>query len=76
MDSVNPSLEPKYPSLGWCQTNKVLGATGLVTNSLVKNLTTLGFVELHELRSLIQKLQKKALVGSMRVMKSAMTPKS
>ena len=53
----------------------VLGITGLVTNSLVKNLGILGFEE-KNIPSLIFELQTKALVGSTRIMKAAMTFKS
>ena len=74
--ALSVGLKRIYPPYEFTVVPIVLGATGLVTNSLVTNLTTLGFVEPRELRSLIQKLQMKALVGSMRVMKSAMTLKS
>ena len=74
--ALSVGLKRIYPPYEFTVVPIVLGATGLVTNSLVTNLTTLGFVEPRELRSLIQKLQMKALVRSMRVMKSAMTLKS
>ena len=52
----------------------VLGATGLITNSLVKYMTKLfnkdGSLEI------IRKLQQKALLGSMRVVKSALSMKN
>ena len=54
----------------------VLGATGLVTNSLVQNLRTVGFNNDGEMTELVRKLQTKALVGSMRIVKSAMALKS
>ena len=64
-----------YPEYSYTVVPVVLGATGLITNSLVKNLSTLGFKET-EARLLIQKMQTKALVGTMRVVKSEMTLKS
>ena len=48
----------------------MLGATGLVTNSLVKNITTLGF---SEVPLLVQKMQTKALVETIRIVKTAMS---
>ena len=47
----------------------MLEATRLVTNSLVKNLSNLGFKE-NDVRPLVQKIQTKALVGKMRILKS------
>ena len=53
----------------------VLGATGLITNSLVLYMQEIGF-EKKETYSIIEKMQAKALIGSMRIMKAAMTMKS
>ena len=47
----------------------MLGATALVTNSLVKKSRIHGFNE-GEMTELIRKVQTKALVGSMRIVKS------
>ena len=43
-------------------------------HSLVNSITTLGFTE-KEVRPLIQKMQTKALVGTMRIVKTAMSLK-
>ena len=73
--ALTVGLKRIYPEYTYTIVPIVLGATGLVTNSLVKNLTTLGF-EKNDIPLLVRKLQTKALVGSMRIMKSAMTLKS
>ena len=52
----------------------VLGATGLVTESLVINLKELKFTD-KSIKYIIQRMQRKALIGSMRIMKSAMSKK-
>ena len=52
----------------------VLGATGVVTTSLVTNLGTIGF-NVPGIKTLIPKLQQKAMIGSMRIVKAAMTMK-
>ena len=72
--ALTVGLKRIYPEYTYTIVPIVLGATGLVTNSLVKNLTTLGF-EKNDIPLLVRKLQTKALVGSMRIMKSAMTLK-
>ena len=73
--ALTVGLKRIYPEYTYTIVPIVLGATGLVTNSLVKNLTTLGF-DKKDISSLVCKLQTKALVGSMRIMKSAMTLKT
>ena len=73
--ALSVGLKRIYPQYTYTVIPIVLGATGLVTNSLVKNLGSLGFEE-KGLPKLVQKMQTKALIGSMRVMKSAMTLKS
>ena len=73
--NLTVGLKRIYPEYTYTIVPIVLGATGLVTNLLVKNLGTLGFEE-KNIPSLIRKLQTKALVGSMRIMKAAMTLKS
>ena len=73
--ALTVGLKRIYPEYTYTIVPIVLGATGLVTNSLVKNLTTLGF-EKKDIPSLVCRLQTKALVGSMRIMKSAMTLKT
>ena len=73
--ALTVALKRLYPEYTYTVVPIVLGATGLVTNSLVKNLTTLGFTT-KEIRRLVGKMQAKALIGSMRIVKSAMTLKS
>ena len=73
--ALTVGLKRIYPEYSYTVVPIVLGATGLVTNSLVKNLSTLGFKE-KEVRPLIQKMQTKALIGTMRIVKSAMSLKS
>ena len=68
------SLIRLYPQYTYEIIPIVLGATGLVTRSLTEYLKTLGF-DKNAIKSLVPKLQLKALTGSMRVMKSAMTMK-
>ena len=63
-----------YPSYEYNIVPIVLGAMGLVTSSLVENLETLGLTKQY-IKGLIPKLQQKALIGSMRIVKSAMTMK-
>ena len=72
--ALTVGLKRIYPEYSFTVVPVVLGATGLITNSLVKNLQTLGFKE-EGIPVLIRKLQTKALVGSMRIVKSAMTLK-
>ena len=68
------SLIRLYPQYTYEIIPIVLGATGLVTRSLTEYLKTLGF-DKNAIKSLVTKLQLKALTGSMRVMKFAMTMK-
>ena len=68
------SLIRLYPQYTYEIIPIVLGATGLVTRSLTEYLKTLGF-DKNAIKSLVPKLQLKALTGSTRVMKSAMTMK-
>ena len=68
------ALKRLYPDYSYSVIPIVLGATGLVTKSLVKNLCEMGFEE-KRARYIIPKLQHKALTGSMRIMKSAMSLK-
>ena len=74
--ALTVGLKRIYPEYTYTVVPIVLGATGLVTNSLVKNLRTLGFNNDGEMTELVRKLQTKALVGSMRIVKSAMALKS
>ena len=66
------ALKRLYPEYSYSIVPVVLGATGLVTKSLVKNLCDIGFEE-RNTKQLIRKLQHKSLVGSMRIVKSAMS---
>ena len=65
------ALKRMYPEYTYSITPIVVGATGLVTNSLLQNVKDIGFNE-HECRRIVSKLQQKALLGSMKVIKSAM----
>ena len=60
-----------YPRFKYQVIPIVIGATGLVTNSLVKNLKTL--LQHDKVTKVIMKIQQKALIGSMRVLKSALS---
>ena len=73
--ALTVGLKRIYPEFNYTVVPIVLGATGLVTNSLIKNLSNLGFKE-YDIKMLVQKMQTKALVGTMRIVKSAMTLKS
>ena len=63
-----------YPGYEYKVVPIVLGAMGLVTKSLADNLELLGLTT-STIKVLIPKLQTKALIGSMRFLKSAMTMK-
>ena len=63
-----------YPDYTYNIIPIVLGATGLITNTLVSNLQKLKF-DKESVSLLIPKLQRKALIGSMRMVKSAMSMK-
>ena len=52
----------------------VLGATGLITDSLLKSLTTI-LEKPREVHCVTASMQRKALIGSMRVLKSALAKK-
>ena len=62
-----------YPNYSYEVVPIVLGAKGLVTNSLVTYMSKL-FDKSVSLE-IIPKLQQKALIGSMRVIKSALSMK-
>ena len=72
--ALTVSLKRLYPEYSYSVIPVVLGATGLITKSLIKNLCNIGFVE-KTARKMIPKLQHKTLVGSMRIVKSAMSLK-
>ena len=67
-------LSRLYPNYSYEVVPIVLGATGLVTNSLVKYMSKL--FSKNMTLEIIPKLQQKALIGSMRVIKSALSMKS
>ena len=73
--ALTVGLKRIYPEFSYTAVPIVLGATGLVMKSLIKNLSILGFKE-NDVKLLVQKMQTKALVGTMRIVKSAMTLKS
>ena len=68
------SLKRLYQEYEYSVIPVVLGATGLVTKSLMKNLCNIGFAE-KTAKRIIPKLQLKTLVGSTRIVKSAMSLK-
>ena len=74
MPPQSVALKRLYPKYSFSIIPIVLGATGLVTNSLVNYLKELGF-EKNDISSLIPKMQAKALIGSMRIVKSALSMK-
>lgn len=67
-------LSRLYPKYTYKVIPIVIGATGLITNSLVQYMDNL--FSRNIVLDLIPRLQRKALIGSMRVIKSAMTMKS
>ena len=70
--SVN--LRRLYPDFTYEIVPIVMGATGLITNSLLKSLTTI-LEKTKEVHSVTASMQRKALIGSMRVLKSALAKK-
>ena len=77
IDTYTPlsiSLHRLYPDYTYEIIPIVLGATGLITDSLVKSLTTI-LEDKKTVHSVIATMQRKALIGSMRVLKSALSKK-
>ena len=70
--SLIVGLLRRYPEFKFNIVPLVVGATGLVTNSLVTNLKTLLSNEA-EVERTAAKMQQKALIGSMRILKSALS---
>ena len=68
------SLHRLYPDYTYEIIPIVLGATGLITDSLVKSLITI-LEDKKTVHSVIATMQRKALIGSMRVLKSALSKK-
>ena len=68
--SVN--LRRLYPDYSYEIVPIVMGATGLITDSLLKHLTTI-LEHSKQVHSATAIMQRKALIGSMRVLKSALT---
>ena len=64
------ALARMYPNYQYEIVPIVLGATGLVTESLVTNLKELKFTD-KSIKDIIPRTQRKALIGSMRIMKAA-----
>ena len=62
-----------YPTYSFEVVPIVVGATGLITNSLVKNMKKI--LEQEEVDAIVTNIQLKALIGSMRVLKSALSMK-
>ena len=67
-------LSRLYPNYTYEVVPIVLGATGLVTNSLVNYMSNI--FNKNETLEINPKLQQKALIGSMRIIKSALSMKS
>ena len=65
------ALKRLYPEYTFSVIPIVVGATGLITNSLLQNLKDIGFDD-QECGRIVPKLQQKALLGSMKIIKSAM----
>ena len=61
-----------YPQYKYEVIPIVIGATGLVTDSLAKNLKIIINCD-NDVTQVITKIQRKALIGSMRVLKSALS---
>ena len=77
IDTYTPlsiSLHRLYPDYTYEIIPIVLGATGLITDSLVKSLSTI-LEDKKTVHSVIATMQRKALIGSMRVLKSALSKK-
>ena len=72
--ALTVALKRLYPEYHYSVVPVVLGATGLVTKSLMTNLLNIGFTK-RTANRIIPKLQLKALVGSMRIVKSALSLK-
>ena len=70
--SVN--LSRLYPDYTYDIIPIVLGVNGLITDSLTSYLKVL-LEDAKEVKTVVMKLQKKALIGSMRVLKSALSKK-
>ena len=68
------ALKRMYPDYQYKIVPIVLGATGLITTSLVKNMKELKFSDT-SIKEILPKMQRKALIGSMRVLKSALSMK-
>ena len=68
-------LKRLYPEYSFSIVPIVIGATGLVMNSLLSHLKEIGF-DKKDMKTLILNMQLKALIGSMRIMKTATTIKN
>ena len=64
-----------YPTYKFEVVPIVVGATGLVTDSLVKNIKKVLDDEEKDVKEIATRIQLKALIGSMRVLKSALAMK-
>ena len=67
-------LKRLYPTYEFEAVSVVLGATGLVTHSLKDQISKIGFKN-DEVRSLVARLQEKALLGTIKIVKAAMALK-
>ena len=67
-------LQRLYPTFEFEAVPVVLGATGLVTGSIKEQLGKIGFKE-RKSRHMVQLLQERALIGTIKIVKSAMALK-
>ena len=65
-----------YPTYNFEVIPIVVGATGLVTDSLVKNIEKALDDEEKDVKEIVTRVQLKALIGSMRILKSALAMKA
>ena len=69
---LSSELKRLYPNFSFEIVPIVLGATGLVTSDLRKNIEKLGIVNIYDT---LAKCQRIALLGTMKIVKLVMTMK-
>ena len=70
---MSSALKRLYPNFSFEIVPIVLGATGLVTSDLRKNIEKLGIVNINDT---LAKCQRMALLGTMKIVKSVMRMKN
>ena len=70
---LSPKLKRLYPNFSFEIVPIVLGATGLVTSDLRKNIEKLGIANIIDT---LAKCQQMALLGTMKIVKSIMRMKN